>query len=361
MYAFIVLNKPHFSSHTWGTGKGLAAHLEVPLPYLLYRVNARFQEEIRGLKDIQGALSPPSATSTNTKFETLQTERPLLAIKTGIYNSKLSSSRLSTPRNVRARLNSLGNNPLLGRPHKAISSSTLTLQGVKRNPVALRPRSPMSSDGSLSESDEEIALKEEAAERTAEEQETLDRKLEELTRLITNESLGLVRTHKSSRRSLDQGRGGVSSPNSTTGSFRGDSLSSRSDNQSLSSVSSPQGSIPEIPSPRTDSQPHSPPRFNRRISPGKSSSPATMSPRGALGHPQNRRYNQLVSDHGSSHGSEASSFSDLSGKCTSFFVCPRFDAYGTPYLDASLSASALESALMSNIAGMRSTTMTTRL
>ena len=43
------------------SGKGLAAHLEVSPPFLPYRVNARFQEEIRGLKDIPGALSPTTA------------------------------------------------------------------------------------------------------------------------------------------------------------------------------------------------------------------------------------------------------------------------------------------------------------
>lgn len=271
----------------------------------------------------------------------MQAERPSLSIRTGVSSSRISaSSRQNTPRNVRARLNSLVNNS--PKPKKAISSSTITVQGPKRQPVSLRPQSPLSSD-SDSPSDDEVALKEEEAERTAEEQETLDRKLEELSRLITNDTLGLVRTHRS-KRSIDRGRTGLSphSPNasSAANSFRGDSLSSRSDNQSLSSVSSPQGSIPEIPSPASDSQPHSPMHFSRHISPAKSSSPAAISPRSTLSHSHNRRYNQLASDHGSNH-SEASSFSDLS--------------------DASLSASALESALMSNIAGMRTTPGTSRL
>jgi hypothetical protein len=242
----------------------------------------------------------------------MQAERPSLSIRTGVSSSKIStSSRQNTPRNVRARLTSLGNNS--PRPKKAISSSTITVQGVKRH-VSLRPQSPLSSDsGSLS--DDDAALKEEEAERTAEEQEALDRKLEELSRLITNDKLGLVRTPRS-KRSIDRGRTGLSSSspnaNSAQNSFRGDSLSSRSDNQSLSSVSSPQGSIPEIPSPATDSQPHSPMHFSRHMSPPKSSSPAGVSPRSAPSHSHNRRLNQLASDQ-SSH-SEASSFSDLSGE-----------------------------------------------
>lgn len=251
----------------------------------------------------------------------MQAVRPSLAIRIGgVSGSKLStSSRLNTPQNVRARLSSLGNNS--PKPKKAVSSSTITVRGVKRQPVSLRPQSPLSSDGSLSD-DEETALKEEEAERVAEEQESLDRKLKELSRLITNDTLGLIRTHRS-KRSVDRGRTGALSPsanaNSVSGSFRGDSLSSRSDNQSLSSVSSPQGSIPEIPSPATDSQPHSPMHSSQHMPLTKSSSPVAVSPKSVLSHSHNRRFNPLVSDQGSGHVSEASSFSDLSGEST--LVC----------------------------------------
>ncbi|KAJ3576252.1 hypothetical protein NP233_g568 [Leucocoprinus birnbaumii] len=238
-----VIEKSRSSDSGGADWKGLAAHLEVPLPYLLYRVNARFQEDIRGLKDIQGALSPSPVAATNPKFEALmQAERPSLSIHTGVSSSKISiSSRQNTPRNVRARLNSLVNNS--PRPKKAISSSTITVQGPKRQHVSIRPQSPLSSDSdSYSGDDDEAALKEEEAERVAEEQETLERKLQELSRLITSDTLGLVHSHRS-KRSIDRGRAGLS-PNSTNAnsaanSFRGDSLSSRSDNQSLSSSGVP--------------------------------------------------------------------------------------------------------------------------
>lgn len=308
-----------------GTGKGLAAHLEVPLPYLLYRVNARFQEEIRGLKDIQGALSPSSMTSPNQKVDILaQAEKPILGTRTGL-NSKLSSSRLSTPRDVRARLTSLSNNSP-SRPKKVISSSTITVQSIGRAPGVIRPQSPLSSDDGCLSAEDETILKEEEAERNAEEQEIVDRKLEELTRLINTDTLGLVRTRRT-RRSLDRERSATpssssksnstSNANSVVASFRGDSLSSvrseRSENQSLSSVSSPQGSMPEIPSPQSDSQPHSPIyQSGQNASPEKSASPAAVSPRSALSHSHNRRHTQLLSEHESSG---ASSFSDLSGKC----------------------------------------------
>ncbi|KAJ3509149.1 hypothetical protein NMY22_g16390 [Coprinellus aureogranulatus] len=59
-----VIEKSRSSDSGGADWKGLAAHLEVPLPYLLYRVNARFHEEIRGLKDIQDTLSPTGAQPT---------------------------------------------------------------------------------------------------------------------------------------------------------------------------------------------------------------------------------------------------------------------------------------------------------
>jgi len=109
---------------------------------------------------------------------------------------------------------------------------------------------------------------------------------------------------------------------------RGGELSSRS--QSVSSTSSPQGSMSSsMPSPPPESQ--SP--VSRHISSSKSSSPAAVSPRSARGQ-SNMRYTPMVgmanaSDQGSNHGSSASSFSDIS--------------------DTSLSASALENALQSDI------------
>ncbi|TFK43860.1 hypothetical protein BDQ12DRAFT_675683 [Crucibulum laeve] len=338
-----VIERSRASDSGGADWKGLAAHLEVPLPYLLYRLNARLQEDIRGLKDIQGALSPSTTQTTSKPFDDLSPGRDLSPISTrfaGRFNgssSRLSSSsRLTTPIGVRARLNSLGNNS--PRPKKTASSSTLTVQAAKKAHASLRPSSPsLSEDETDSEDDE--AIKEDEADRTAEEQEALDRKLQDLQRLMTSESLGLVSNPRAreKRKSTDRGRHGLtlSMPKSMTGSFRRDglssqSLSSRSASQSMSNTSSPQGSIPDMSmSPPPDSVPQSP--ISRHMS-SKSSSPPAVSPRSAMG----RRFHSLVdrsSEHGSSHGSEASSFSDIS--------------------DASISASALESALMSNMSNVR--------
>lgn len=312
-----VIERSRSSDSGGADWKGLAAHLEVPLPYLLYRVNARFQEEIRGLKDIQGTLGPVTSQAAIVKATE---ESPI-----GERSAVTSSSKVIAPLGVRARLNSLGGTP---QARKALSSSTLTLRTPIKQHVSIRPTTPSSDGGSDSEDDN--ALKEEEAERTAEEQEALDRKLEELQRMMTNDALGLVARPRG--KSNDKGRGALS-PRSVGSSYRPDTLSSRSTSQSVSSAGSPHGSIPDIPSPPTgESQSHSP--ISRHRSPTKSSSPATYSSQSAVGHSHPRRYGPLVdrsSDYSSHDDSGASSFSDLS--------------------DASLSASALESALLSNIRG----------
>ncbi|ESK86975.1 autophagy-related protein 29 [Moniliophthora roreri MCA 2997] len=315
--------------------KGLAAHLEVPLPYLLYRAHARFQEDLRGLQDI--SVSSPSSTQPPTSaLEEFPLHNDQLSNihgknrLSGSIRLSSSSARTSTPLGIRARLNSLGHNSHshnTPRPKKATSSSsTLTLQQPQRPASHFRPRTPTSSEGETDSDDEEM-LKEEEAERHAEEQEALEKKLKDLQRMMTNEALGLVSSNRNKRKSVDRGR--MFSPKS---SYRQDGLSSASASHSVSSASSPQGSIPEIPSPPPDSQPHSP--IGRHMSPGKSSSPPALSPRSALSQ-SHRRYGHLMgrssSEQDSVNGSEASSFSDIS--------------------DASLSGSALESALLSNIRG----------
>ncbi|KAL0950130.1 hypothetical protein HGRIS_010126 [Hohenbuehelia grisea] len=317
--------------------KGLAAHLEVPLPYLLYRVHTRFEEDLRGLKDIREVLSPPSVVATKSAEESPRAARPSLAGRmtsrmTG--SSRNPSTRLSTPLGIRQRLNSLGaNSP---HPRKATSSSTLTLQGARKSHIPMRPTSASSSEEE-SDSEDEDARKEEEADRNMEEEEALARKLKDLQLMMTNDALGLVsasrpRNHKGN--DVDRGRPGLASPPPTQASSMGNSLSSA--NQSLSSAAnSVHGSIPDIPTPpsQSQSQSQSSSPMGRHMSPAKSSSPPAVSPRSAIGQ-SHRRFGPLVdrsSEPGSSHGSEASSFSDIS--------------------DASLSPSALESALLSNIRG----------
>ena len=292
--------------------KALAAHLQVPLPYLLYRAQTRFEEDLRGLQDIRGALSPGTSSKPSGDYFSTPTASSNTASKVA---SRTSHS--STPLGVRARLASLGSN--LPRPRATTSTSTLTSAGGKA-PSQLLHESPLSSsDESDSESDDE------AADRQQEEQEALDKKLKELQNMMTNDALGLV----SSNQPRSTGRSVIrdsSVPAYESDSSRNDERStsrSATGSQSLSEASSPQGSIPSIPSPPAETGRRS---IHRQLSLSKSSSPPALSHRSARGQSHLGQHGPSDS---SNQGSEASSFSDLS--------------------DASLSASALESALMSNV------------
>ena len=330
------------------TGKGLAEHLEVPLPYLLYRAQVRYEEDLRGLQEIRDALSPTTPQSARPSEDIISPENPTNATgRTASVTAHLSTSKLTSPLRVRARLNSLSNNP--SRPKKASSSSTLTVQDpTKTHAPLIRPTSPLSPEEET-DSEDEAAAKEEEADRKLEEQEALDRKLENLQKMMTNDTLGLVSSSrvKGKTREVDRGRMGqiISSRPPNSHHRR---PSSRSTSQSVSSASSPQGSIPSIPSsPPPGSQPHSP--ITRHLSPGKSSSPPAVSPRSAHGLRYAPLVGRSVSEEGSNQGSQASSFSDISGQIFNNHPCSSPGSYRM--VDASLSASALESALLSNIRG----------
>ncbi|KAI0741481.1 hypothetical protein C8Q80DRAFT_1221522 [Daedaleopsis nitida] len=446
--------------------KGLAQHLQVPLPYLLYRTQVRYEEDLRGLQGL--GLSTPSAQPSPQRangpgeyFPRIpDPSRPPLPHRDSAH-ARLGSSSSATGAlssgtvpgtstlrptiGVRARLSSLGQahgralaqlrsptvtdpvqSPLSAnsagypypRPAKKVSSSsTLTLQGPKRtrSPL-LRPLSSTSSragsssegvDGGDDSSDEENSEDEVRKEEEIEKQNSLARKLKELEKLMTKDVLGLVAepAAPSSSRLAASGTAGskargrarpILTHDSTSNGRRSDSRSRSQSHQSLSSASvdSPHGSIPSIPSPsqqgftqpytnaythtrhhsqryntanihhhppRSQSQsqslsshslsqpsstshsnPQSPPRISSPMpvarhlgTPEKSSSPPALSPGSARGHTTNARTlhrgaSGLVVGTPTT-GSEASSFSDLS--------------------DASVSQSALESALMSNIKG----------
>lgn len=304
------------------TGKGLAAHLEVPLPYLLYRAQLRYEEDLKGLQDIRGALSPISPQAASKHEEFPSSERPILSRQISGTNAPgspgrpPSSSSRSTPMGVRARLASLTNKSV----RRQASSSTVTLQGPRKAVPRLPPTSPSTSG---SDSEEEQEFKEAEAERKLEEQEILDRKLRDLQQKMTD--IGLVSsprpkntTSKGKSKDESQNRGRLpsgSNPRPTNRHRLDDELSSRS--QSMSSTTSPQGSTPSIPSPPLDSLDTSP--TGRNFPSIKPSSQPALFQRVALGQthvrsgPLSGRLARGMSDEGSAQGSSASSFSDISG------------------------------------------------
>ena len=242
-----------------------------------------------------------------------------LSINTG-GSAKLSSSgRLNTPLGIRARLNSLGFDSG-SRQSKGTSSSVLTLQGGRNVPPPIRTSaSPPSISGSDSESDDEAA-RAEKEERRQEEQEALDKKLKRLQSTMTSNTLGLVRDArpKGKGKELQRGRD-LRSPTSPSPlrrqTFPGPGRADLSSSDFNSNTSSPQGSIPSIPSP-SESQTQSP--VARNFAHVKSSSPPAVSSNQARGH-SHMPYRPVAvgmahqSDKSSTHGSSASSFDDISG------------------------------------------------
>ncbi|KZV77170.1 hypothetical protein PENSPDRAFT_746942 [Peniophora sp. CONT] len=320
--------------------KALARALDVPLPYLLYRAQARYEQDLRGLQDVRGALSPPTPQAQPQ----IRPGSYLDGAGSGIGNGSISRNAVPARLGVRARLSSLGNasaarsalnraaagDATSGR-NKDAASSVLTLRhdGGSSVPAPRRPISPVSShSGSGSDFDADEEDVEAEKERAAEAQEVLARKLARLQKEMTRDALGLVRgtTGGSSIREKGKGREreplGASLPHPAR---LADVAASRS-SQSLSGASSPQGSIPSMPSPPPGAQ-----------------SPAPRSPTRRQAPVQALRYGGLMrqataagaagrSERGSMYGSEASSFSDLSESLE-------------------MEGSALDSALASNIRG----------
>jgi hypothetical protein len=293
------------------TGKALAARLDVPLPYLLYRAQERYEQDLRGLQVIKGSLSPPAQDGPQqAQWPSGAGELPKHRRRSSSAShrdslAKLSTSiRLTAPLGVRARLNSLSSNSP-SRMNRPSSSSVLTLRGHRRDQSAFRPGSPLSSG---SETDGEDERREEA-ERRWEEQEALDKKLKNLQTLLTGDNVGLVSSISEDRKGRgpqNQGRLASGSPPRRGGMHTGASSGS----QSISSASSPRGSIPSIPSPPPES---SQSLTSRHASPSKPAAPTTASSSGLTKAQPLLRLGPSLK---ATPGSSASSFSDLSGLCS---------------------------------------------
>ena len=296
---------------------GLATHLQVPLPYLLYRAQTRYEEDLRGLQGIKVALSPtnPDLSAASPSPDNL-TARPTPVPR---LSGQITSTRLTAPLGLRARLNSLTPAPLDISPMVS-SSSIVTLQDRPPGRLFRRPILPShpSSAGSDDDSEAELDASEQA-ERRLEEQEALDQKLRNLQTMITGDKLGLVRSSRPRQRTERP----FKDPQRALSNYT--SLDSSS--PSTSSVGSPHGSIPSIPSPPPERQQMQQPTRGPTVV-AKSSSPPAISPRHA--HPQG--FGRLIgmvqrnSEKDSNNGSSASSFSDLSGPFSSQFSHPLFSS-----------------------------------
>jgi hypothetical protein len=251
----------------------------------------------RAADDSPPQLEPPSDMGSLPHFP----RRTAGANRRDSLSKLTTSIRMTTPVGVRARLNSLSSNSP-SRANRPTSSSVLTLRSHRRDPSTFQPASPLSSE---SESDGEYERREET-ERRLEEQEVLDKKLKNLQTLLTGDNVGLVSSISERRKGKEPQTQARFAPSPSSQIVRKDaSVSSRS--QSISSASSPRGSIPSIPSPTPES---SQSLTSKHTSPTKSTGLATAATPGQTRTQPLLRYGPSVN---AATGSSTSSFSDLSG------------------------------------------------
>ncbi|KAF8514832.1 hypothetical protein BU17DRAFT_76955 [Hysterangium stoloniferum] len=292
--------------------QALSAHLQVPLPYLLYRAQIRYEEDLRTLQDIKSTLGASNSLAPRTVDGRAEERVPsahTLPSRGG--SGMVSSSRRRTPVTTHQRFPSqpILANRLLRDQGSASVLSFSHRRGLTPNDMPIRPTTPPSDS---SESDEDADRVEEEA-RRLEEQEAVGRRLKELEKMMSSDALGFARP--------------LRIPPNAGPSTVNQRSPLREAVQHAESAS--ESSIPSIPSPPQES-PISSAHATTTL-PSNSETSSLHSPRLR---PPRRGVSVRVrpNQKGSSHGSAASSFSDLS------------DA-------PSVSASALESALMSNIRG----------
>lgn len=319
---------------------------------MLYRAQVRYEEDLRGLQGIQTTLKPapisptnqagPPSSSTSPPAQPFSSPSGEYFPRVGVTDKSSAARRNSLkfpggatsstarPLAIRTRLNSLTARSL-NSPQRATSSSVATLQGPKRHlPLhvlasASSRASAIPFDDESSEDDDE-SRKLEEEEKQAEEQAALEQKLKDLTLKLTKEHIGLVSSpprNRGKRKDTDRGRERPWSISSSASLQQQIHMSRRHSHtpshHSLSSTSSPQGSIPSIPSPSSPGRSQPPSPMARHLSPvGKSNSPPAIAYNNAWAmRPQppgrTRTGGQVRSDIGSEIGSTDASLSDLSG------------------------------------------------
>jgi len=248
--------------------QGLSTRLECSLPYLLYKTQARYEEDLRRIHEVKPIVS--TATLPRVSNEESRARVPSLTRPLSHTESTTVAHLTGSPR----------------KPERLLPPARLSSHARSpRPPPSHLPRTPGKYDSqSVSSSS---GTEQDDTERRKDEQENLSRKLKELGRMMSNDTLGFARRRNSptSRRKKVQGMLEASSPPVTR--FVG-------------------GTMPSVPSSGSSS-------------PGQQVSKIPR-PAGPSYTPSNPRSE-------SSQGSEASSFSDIS--------------------DTSISASVLEETVLS--------------
>jgi hypothetical protein len=296
-------------------GQGLSERLEVPLPFLMYRAQIRYEEDLRGLQAamaqpiVQPSAQPLAVPSPGRQEDKPSTITPLSASYAGIRTSAASTPRQATPIGVKNRFTShLRSPPALYTSHKSAngstSASTVTLTHrpaaamPTHLPTHLRPMSPPESTSSSEDEDD--------GERQGDQDdpEAIRRRLKDLERMMTSNVLGFARPKPT-----------LKTPGPSSSVIR---ASPHNDTTSGGETTSTQSSIPSIPSP-PESRLQSPRPVPQHTPQG--STQTGRGPQQSRSPPQsplqqvvrNKMVGKSPLPKGSSHGSSASSFSDLSG------------------------------------------------
>ena len=314
----------------------------------MYRAQVRYEEDLRGLQAamaepiVQPAASPLAIPSPRRQEDKNSNITPPNISSVGIRTSTASTPRQATPIGVRNRFTSHLRSPqALHSSHRSttgtVSASTVTLTHRPvaampgHSPTHLRPLSPPESRSPTDTEDEGEQQDE------PDDPEAIGRRLKDLERMMTSNVLGFARPKPA-----------LKAPNPSSSVIR---TSPRNDTTSGGETTSAQSSIPSIPSP-PESQlhppqhttPHNPQgssQTGRRVQ--QSRSPPHSPPQQVV---RNKTVGKPRLPKGSNQGSSASSFSDISGMWPFHNDEPRLY---NGLLDASISTSALDDALNSNL------------
>ncbi|KAF8709282.1 hypothetical protein RHS03_03264, partial [Rhizoctonia solani] len=330
---------------------GLSAQLDVPVPYLVYRAQVKYEQDLKGLQGIRQAQPATSPAD----------DRPL-GLSTQRARNVLSSPTTATPSPLVRRMSSSG--AIGSRWSRGSNASTHTIiqpppaRMARLNPVLTplrtatgsKPSTPSSGRSTPSPTDSEEEKRDaqkDEANQLAEKLKELQKKMgsgyfgfarpnkspatsimtsqirpeSQLASQIRSQSGSQVRTHatrsQTATMSASQMQRSLTTPTGTAMMADGGTTTSASASMSQ------RGSIPDIPSPASDSRARLPLRVTKRVtSVGTHRSPSVVSEaqeRGPVGRTR-------AHDAGSGQVSSASSFSDISD----------------------MSSSALEDAMMSN-------------
>ncbi|KAF8335038.1 uncharacterized protein EI90DRAFT_3049256 [Cantharellus anzutake] len=315
-------------AYLWILGQYLAAHLVVPLPYLLYKTQARYEEDLRKIYEVKpviptatiprvlnedGKRIPTPSRRTSSRAETIVT----------VPRSPGNLDKLVLPTLSTSRIQSAGT--------AVRSPTTLLKNAMTGSAIASKPLSSSSSS-----SDPESEITGDEGDRQKEEREDVNRRLKELEKLVNTDGFGFAA--------------------GSSGAYRGKLIRKGKERQKETPSMS---DVPETGESGREEEPESPPtpdytsagtqsggkvatfmvaprtsRFSRDAIPSiPSGSPGRVANVRCPPGQNNIRTTSIPSRNRSlsSHGSQASSFSDLS--------------------DASISASALEDTVLSGGGG----------